>query len=78
MSLDYNYEMAKVDYGQKFKIHFIIVGETANRFAWLQNVFSIPITELYLLFYQSALQVFLHFNMFLQREDPLIPSSTNR
>ena len=32
-----------------------------------------PMTEVYLLFYQSALQVFVHFNMFLQREDPLLP-----
>ena len=30
-------------------------------------------TEVHLLFYQSALQVFVHINMFLQREDPLIP-----
>ena len=49
---------------------YYFVGETANRFAHLQSVFSAPITELYLLFYQSALQVFLHFNIFLQREDP--------
>ncbi len=32
-----------------------------------------PMTEVHLLFYQSVLQVFVHFNMFLQREDPLIP-----
>ena len=25
------------------------------------------------MFYQAALQVFVHFNKFLQREDPLIP-----
>ena len=30
-------------------------------------------TEVYLLFYQTALQTFVHFNMFLQREDPVIP-----
>jgi hypothetical protein len=30
-------------------------------------------TEVYLLFYQSALQTFIHFNLFLQREDPVIP-----
>ncbi len=29
-------------------------------------------TEVYL-FYQPALQTFVHFNKFLQREDPLIP-----
>ena len=60
--------MAKVQHA-----FYYFVGETANRFAQLQSVFSAPITELYLLFYQSALQVFLHFNMFRQREDPLIP-----
>ncbi len=30
-------------------------------------------TEVYLLFYQSSLQLFIHFNMFLQREEPIIP-----
>ena len=29
--------------------------------------------EVYLLFYQSALQTFIHFNLFLQREDHCIP-----
>lgn len=29
-------------------------------------------TEIYLLFYQSALQTFVKFNKFLQREDPLL------
>ena len=32
-----------------------------------------PVTEVYLLFYHSALQCFINFNKFLQREDPLIP-----
>ena len=30
-------------------------------------------TEVYLLFFQAALQLFISFNKFLQREDPLIP-----
>lgn len=30
-------------------------------------------TEIHLLFYQSCLQIFVHFNTFLQREDPLVP-----
>ena len=30
-------------------------------------------TEVHLFFYQSVLQLFIHFNMFLKREDPLIP-----
>ena len=54
-------------------MYFIVVDESVSRFARLQVMFSAPLTELYLLFYQAALQVFLHFNMFLQREDPLIP-----
>lgn len=36
-------------------------------------LFEEPMTEVFLLFYQSALQTFLQFNMFLQREDPVIP-----
>jgi len=56
----------------KIKVHFI-VGESTGRCGRLQTLFSTPLTELYLLFFQAALQVFLHFNMFLQREDPLIP-----
>ena len=38
----------------------------------LVQQFSNPMTEVCLLFYQSALQAFVHFK-FLQREDPLIP-----
>ena len=30
-------------------------------------------SEVYLMFYQAAIQGFVHFNKFLQREDPLIP-----
>ena len=45
----------------------------AARFQSLHTLFLNPMTEIHLLFYQSALQVFVHFNMFLQREDPLIP-----
>ena len=36
-------------------------------------LFDEPMTEVYLLFYQSALQTFMHMNLFLQREDPVIP-----
>lgn len=31
-------------------------------------------TEVYLLFFQASLQIFLQLNLFLQREDPLIGS----
>ena len=30
-------------------------------------------TEVYLFFYEAVLQAFIHFNKFLQREDPIIP-----
>lgn len=43
------------------------------RFQRLHVLFSKSMTEIHLLFYQSVLQLFIHFNMFLQREDPLIP-----
>ena len=46
---------------------------SAPRLKRLHDIFMLPLTELHLLFYQSALQVFIHFNLFLQREDPLIP-----
>lgn len=39
-------------------------------FEWLRNLFNSHIV--YLLFFQSMLQVFNHFNVFLQREDPCI------
>lgn len=47
--------------------------DSSPRFQRLRAVFSTPMTEVYLLFYQLALQTFVHFNMFLQREDPLLP-----
>ena len=39
----------------------------------LATVYSDPMTEVYLMFYQAVLQVYVRFNAFLQREDPLIP-----
>lgn len=47
--------------------------DSTPRFQRLKDVFSKPMTEINLLFYESALQTFVHFNKFLQREDPLIP-----
>ena len=54
-------------------IFLFYIEENATRFSRLQGLFRVPITEVHLLFYQSALQTFVHFNMFLQREDSLIP-----
>ena len=39
-----------------------LLDNTAPRFQRLHDLFSMPMTEIHLLFYQSALQVFIHFN----------------
>lgn len=44
-----------------------------SRFKRLSELFSSPITEVYLLFYQSVLPVL---NLLLQREDPYNTFST--
>ena len=44
------------------------------RFQRLKQAFSDPMTEIYLLFYQSALQIFINLNLFLRKRDPLIGS----
>ena len=41
----------------------------ASRFC---HLFSDPMTEVYLLFYQATMQIFVTMNKFLQREDPII------
>ena len=50
-----------------------IADGTGARFDRLVKAYSDPMTEVYLLFYLSALQLFVNFNKFLQREDPIIP-----
>ena len=40
------------------------------RFKRLQDVFSDPMTGVYLLFMQSSLQIFFQLNLFLQRDEP--------
>ena len=52
---------------------YFCIDNDAPRFQRLHALFLKPTTEVHLLFYQSVLQLFIHFNMFLQREDPLIP-----
>lgn len=44
-----------------------------DRFRRLKNAYTQPLTEVYLLFYQFVLQLFVKFNKFLQSEDPIIP-----
>ena len=54
------------------KSYFLSEDEPVSRFKRIHTAFSNPMTEVYLVFYQSALQVFIQLNLFLQREDPLI------
>ena len=53
------------------KSYFLSESESQARFKRLHSIFSNPLSEVYLLFYQSILPVFSKFN-FLQREDPCI------
>ena len=46
--------------------------ESQAQFKRLQSVFNDPMTEVYLLFFQSVLPSFTWCNQFLQREEPLI------
>ena len=41
-------------------------------FQHLRKAYADPTTEVYLMFYQAVLRMFVEFNKFLQREDPLI------
>ena len=53
---------------------YFFVAQSDPHFQRLHHMFILPMTEVYqLFFYQSALQTFVHFNNFLQREEPLIP-----
>ena len=54
------------------KSYFPSEQDASPRFVCLQNHFNNALVEIYLLFYQSILQVFTMFNLFLQRDDPLI------
>lgn len=55
------------------KSYFISENENNDRFKRLQKHFQNPMLEVYLLFYHSALQNFIHFNKWLQSDSPLIP-----
>ena len=63
------------------KSYFMSESQHQARFERLQRLFEDPMTELYLMFFQSILPVFTHANRFLQREEPLIhvlhPQLTN-
>ena len=49
-----------------------ITEENGPRFKRLVEHYSKPMTEVYLYFYQSVLQMFIRFNLYLQRHDPQI------
>lgn len=49
-----------------------LLGGTCAKSTRLQEMYSNPMCEIYLLFYQAALQLFVKYNKFLQREDPII------
>ena len=52
--------------------YFKYESESQARFKRLVVAFEEPMTEVYLLFYESVLCTFTHVNIFLQREDPSI------
>ena len=54
------------------KSYFLSEQDTSLRFVRLENHFNNALVEIYLLFYQSGLQVFIKFNLFLQRDVPVI------
>ena len=58
------------------KSYFLCNDINESRFRRLHALFHDPMTEVYLLFYQSSLQAFIQFNIFLQREDPIVYEQT--
>ena len=61
-----------LSYIQDLKSYFLSESCDQARFKRLQSLLRNLLTEIYLLFYQSVLPVFNHFNLFLQREDTCI------
>ena len=56
------------------KSYLLSEGLHDKRFKRLEESYKDPMTELYLLFFQSSIVTFTNFNKFLQREEPLIYS----
>ena len=54
------------------KSYFLSESFSQARFVRLHNMFDNPMTEVYMLFYQSVLPLFTCFNLLLQRDDPCI------
>ena len=51
-----------------------ITEENGPRFKRLVEHYSKPMTDIYLYFYQSVLQMFITFSLYLRRHDPQIPT----
>ena len=71
LSLERAVERALKQYAS-LKSYFRSEDEQQPRFRRLHDIFENPMTEVYLLFFQSILPCFTHANQFLQREEPLI------
>ena len=54
------------------KSYFMLSDERQPRFLCLKELFSKPIVEVYLLFYQAVMPMFTIINKFLQRETPCV------
>ena len=54
------------------KSYFLSSDESQALFVRLNNIFSDPMTEVYLLFLQAVLPTLIEANKFLQRDEPLI------
>ena len=57
----------------RYNLGYFIAESSTARSQRLTTVYGNPMSEVYLMFYQAVLQLFVHFNLFLQRDDPLIP-----
>ena len=57
---------------QALRFYFLPEENPSPRFKRLPSKFTDQMTEVYLFFYQNVLQSLIIFNLFLQREDPLI------
>ena len=54
------------------KSYFLSEGLNNKRFCRLSELFNDPVTKVYLLFLQSVIPLFMYFNRFLQKEEPLV------
>ena len=62
---------------QSLKTYFLAKMSPLLNFKSLQTAFNNPMTKVYMLFLQSALQIFVNLNLFLQKEEPLIGAANS-